>query len=160
MRRGSARSHASQGPHVAARPPGQRQLRVGEELRHALAWILEKGDIRDPALASRAVTVTEVQVSPDLRNATVFVVPLGGGEDAEAETLEGLRRVKPFLRHELARRITLRHVPDLGFELDTSFDTADRIEALLHRPDVARDLDHESGDEGPDAPESGKDDGA
>lgn len=156
MRRGAGRST---GPHVSARAPGQRQLRVGEELRHALAWTLERGDIRDPALAGRPVTVTEVRVSPDLRNATVYVVPLGGGEAAEAETLEGFKRVKPFLRHELARRVKLRHVPDLSFALDDTFDAADRIDALLHSPDVARDLDHER-DGDTETPESGRRDGA
>ncbi|MBB4286195.1 30S ribosome-binding factor RbfA [Roseospira goensis] len=136
MRRDPARSAA----HLQGRPQSQRQLRVGEELRHALAWTLEEGNIRDPALADTPVTITEVRVSPDLRNATVFCLPLGGGTDAEAAVLEGLRRVKPFLRHRIADRVRLRHVPDLSFATDTSFDTADRIEAILHSPEVARDV--------------------
>jgi len=115
-------------------------LRIGEELRHALAWILERGDIRDPALAERPVTVTEVRVSPDLRNATVFVVPLGGGDTAVTDVLDGFKRVKSFLRHELARKVKLRYVPDLSFAVDDTFDAADRIEEILHSPDVARDL--------------------
>jgi ribosome-binding factor A len=95
------------------REPSQRQLRVGEELRHMIASILERGDIRDGDVAGRPVTVTEVTVSPDLRNATVFVVPLGGGD--VASLLAGLKRAKPFLRHELARKVQLRLVPDLAF---------------------------------------------
>jgi ribosome-binding factor A len=120
------------------RSPSQRQLRVGEELRHAIANILERGDIRDPDVAGRPVTVTEVSVSPDLRNATVFVVPLGGGE--VGSLLTGLKRVRPFLRHEVARMVQLRVVPDLSFVADTTFDNASRIENLLHSPEVARDL--------------------
>ncbi|MBB4264504.1 30S ribosome-binding factor RbfA [Roseospira visakhapatnamensis] len=161
MRRDATRSASSQ---RTARPPGQRQLRVGEELRHALAWTLERGDIRDPALAGRPVTVTEVRVSPDLRNATVYVVPLGGGDMAEAEVLAGFKRVKSFLRHELAHKVNLRHVPDLTFAVDETFDTADRIEAILHRPDVARDLDRDHPDRvgdgpAPEAADSGRCDG-
>ncbi|MQX38374.1 30S ribosome-binding factor RbfA [Roseospira navarrensis] len=136
MRRDPARSSQR----AAGRPRSQRQLRVGEELRHALAWTLEEGNIRDPALAGTPVTITEVRVSPDLRNATVFCMPLGGGEAAEAEVLAGLRRVKPFLRHAVAERVRMRHVPDLTFATDTSFDEADRIEAILHSPQVARDI--------------------
>lgn len=120
------------------KPPSQRQLRVGEELRHAIANILERGDIRDPDLAGRAITVTEVRVSPDLRNATVFVVPLGGGE--VSPILQGLRRARPFLRHAIAQAVELRVVPDLAFEADTSFDQASRIDALLRSPEVRRDL--------------------
>jgi len=136
MRRDPARS----AKRSAGRPQTQRQLRVGEELRHALAWTLEKGNIRDPAVAGTPVTITEVRVSPDMRNATVFCMPLGGGEAAEAEILEGLRRVRPFLRHEMATRVQMRHVPDLTFAIDTSFDAVDRIEAILHSPEVARDV--------------------
>lgn len=119
--------------------PSQRQLRVGEELRHALAQIFERGDVRDPDVAARAVTVTEVSVSPDLRQATVFVVPLGGGDNAPL--LAGLKRARPFLRQALARMVKLRVVPDLAFAADTSFDRAQRIDALLDSPEVRRDLD-------------------
>lgn len=131
------------------KPPSQRQLRVGEELRHAIATILERGDIRDPDVAGRSVTVTEVSVSPDLHNATVFVVPLGGGETAGL--LAGLKRVRPFLRHEVARMVQLRVAPDFSFVADTTFDTASRIEALLHSPDVLRDVESgHGGDSDPD----------
>ena len=120
------------------KPPSQRQLRVGEELRHAVAAVIERGDFRDPDLQGRAITVTEVRVSPDLRNATVFVVPLGGGD--VAPIVGGLKRARAFLRHEIAKAVELRSVPDLFFEPDTTFDEASRIDALLRSPQVRRDL--------------------
>ena len=108
-----------------AKAPSQRQLRVGEELRHALAWILERGDIRDPGLAGVAVTVTEVRVSPDLRNATAFVMPLGG--DHVPSVVEALNRAAPFVRRQLGKAVKLRRLPALDFVADTSFDEAGRI---------------------------------
>jgi ribosome-binding factor A len=145
------------------RAPSQRQLRVGEELRHAIANILERGDIRDPDVAGRPVTVTEVAVSPDLRKATVFVVPLGGGDSSGV--LAGLKRVRPYLRHEIARLVQLRLVPDLAFAADVSFDQASRIEALLNSPEVRRDVANRSDDDDIDdgssaAGPEGRDDGA
>jgi len=130
-----SRSEPGGGPHE----PSQRQLRVGAELRHALARILERGEIRDPAVAGRSVTVTEVRVSPDLRRVTVFVVPLGGGD--AGPLLDGLKRAAPFLRHEIARLVQLRVLPEFSFAADTSFDRAERIEQLLNSPAVRRDLD-------------------
>lgn len=121
-----------------AKAPGQRQLRVGEEIRHALSSILEREHLRDPALSGVSLTVTEVRPSPDLRHARVYIVPLGGGDPAPV--LEGLRRVKPFLRRELAGRLTMKFIPDLIFAADHSFDEAERIGRLLHKPEVARDL--------------------
>lgn len=121
------------------RAPSQRQLRVGEELRHVLAEVLQRGDFRDPALQSMNVTVTEVRVSPDLRNATAFVTPLGGGGDP-AETVAALRRAAPFFRSQVAKAMRLRHAPTIGFEPDTSFDYASHIGTLLQDPDVRRDL--------------------
>ena len=121
------------------KPPSQRQLRVGEEMRHILARIIERGEFRDPDLAGKAITVTEVRTSPDLSNATVFIVPLGGGDCTAI--LAGLKRAKAFLRHEMGRQLQLRVVPNLSFEPDVSFDEASRIEAILRSPDVARDLD-------------------
>ena len=121
------------------RTPGQRQLRVGEELRHALADILGRGELRDPELAGRTVTVTEVRISPDLKNATAFVMPLAGAH--EAEVMAALRRSAGHLRAVVAHRLQLRHAPILGFELDRSFDYAGRIGRLLHQPEVQRDLD-------------------
>jgi ribosome-binding factor A len=126
-----------------ARAPGQRQLRVGEELRHAIAHVIERGELRDPDLQGRGITVTEVRVSPDLRNATIFVTPLGGG-DCRA-ILAGLGRATPFLRHELGRMVQLRMVPDLHFLADTSFDEAGHIDSLLRSPQVSRDLESDDG---------------
>lgn len=128
--------------------PSQRQLRVGEELRHALAHILERGEVHDPGLAGAPVTVTEVRVSPDLRNATAFIMPLGGSADAAA--VEALTRAKGFIRRRLAEMVRLRIMPAFSFHLDASFDEAGHIEALLRRPEVARDL----------APEAEEDPGA
>ena len=121
-----------------ARPPSQRQLRVGEELRHLLAELLRPGELRDPALREANVTVTEVRLSPDLRNATAFVMPLGG-EKAD-EIMAGLRRSAPFLKARIAKIVELRQAPNIAFAFDTAFDTAARMSALLHRPEVERDL--------------------
>ncbi len=118
--------------------PGQRQLRIGEEIRHVLARIFERETLRDPALANVRLTVTEVRPSADMRHARVYVVPLGGGQmDA---ILEGLKRVKPYLRREMAAQLSLRYIPDLSFASDNSFDEAAHILTLLHKPEVARDL--------------------
>jgi len=122
----------------AGRSPTQRQLRVGEELRHLLAGILARHELRDPALHDATITVTEVRISPDLKNATAFVMPLGGAH--VPEVLAALERGAGFMRGLIARAIDLRYVPALRFALDTTFDHASRIEALLHRPDVERDI--------------------
>ncbi len=120
------------------KPAGQRQLRVGEELRHALAVVFERGHLRDPALSGVSVTVTEVRISPDLRNATVFVMPLGG-DDVDG-VVEALGRAGPFLRGEIARSVKLRYVPRLSFQADATFEQASLIDNLLSDPTVARDL--------------------
>ena len=133
------------------RGPSPRQLRVGEELRHALIEVLQRGELRDPHLAEARVTVTEVRMSPDLRAATAFVVPFGGG-DARS-LVKALNHAAPFLRGRLGQAVELRLVPTLRFEADRSFDVAERIERLLHDPAVARDL-------APGADEDGNDDGA
>jgi len=125
-------------PRHRTKAPGQRQLRVGEEIRHVLAHIFERETLRDPALSGVRLTVTEVRPSADLRTARVYVVPLGGG-DMKA-ILEGLARVKPFLRREMASRVDFRFIPDLSFAADNSFDEAAHILTLLHKPEVARDL--------------------
>ncbi len=109
--------------------PSQRQLRVGEELRHALTRILARGGLRDPDLVDASITVTEVRVSPDLKNATAFVTPFGGG-DAEA-LARACRRAASFFRHEIAREVELRVVPTITFQPDRTFDQAKRIDALL-----------------------------
>jgi ribosome-binding factor A len=122
----------------------QRQLRVGEELRHALAQLLRPGELRDPALTDANITVTEVQVSPDLGNATAFVMPLGG--TSAADIIAGLRRSAPFLKGRIARTVKLRRVPNLTFALDSAFDSAARIAAILHSEPVERDLRDKDGD--------------
>jgi ribosome-binding factor A len=120
------------------RSVAQRRLRVGEELRHALSGILRRGECRDPALRDASVAVTEVRLGSDLRNATVFVMPLGGAN--ATEIVAGLKRSTAFLKRQVAREVVLRYTPNLIFELDLSFDQADRITALLARPEVERDL--------------------
>ena len=122
----------------SAKQPSQRQRRVNELLRHALAEMMLRDEIRDDDLKGVSITVTEVEVSPDLRNARVYMVPLGG--DNQEAVLEALRRHARFLRGELARRVTLKFSPALSFELDTKFDTSDRVDALLRSEKVARDL--------------------
>ena len=122
--------------------PTQRQLRVGEEIRHALSEIMRRASFRDTELADLAITVTEVRVSPDLRNATVFVLPLAG----EAEPMvAGLNRASAYLRGQLGKAVRLKYLPALNFVFDKSFEEASRIETIMHRPEVARDL---AGDDG------------
>jgi ribosome-binding factor A len=123
------------------RTPGQRQLRVGEEIRHLLADLLERGNMRDPDLREASITVTSVDVSPDLRNATAFVMPLGGHD--EKRLMAAMRRAAPWFRARVGERAGLRYAPEIRFELDRTFDEADRIGALLRRPDVARDIKDE-----------------
>ena len=120
-------------------------MRVGEEIRHLLAQQLRPGELRDPALREANITVTEVRLSPDLRNATAYVMPLAGAN--AGEIMEG--RSAPFLKARLARELDLRHVPKLVFALDKTFDDAERIAALLASPEVERDLqaDVEDGDD-------------
>ena len=120
------------------RPPTQRQLRVGEELRHALVEVFERDELRDPVLRDRAITFSEVRLGSDLRSATVFISPLGGGD--AGEIVEALSRAASFLRGAVAKRVQLRYMPSLNFAYDESFDQADRIDALLRRPAIARDL--------------------
>jgi len=129
------------------RAPSQRQLRVGEELRHVLAEILHRDALRDPVLKDLSITVSEVRPSADMRQATAFVMPLGGAGDP-AEVIVALNRAAPFLSREVGRRITMRYTPSLHFTLDTAFDEAQRIDALLRQPGVARDLKRERGDDG------------
>lgn len=118
--------------------PSQRQLRVGEMLRHTLSAILRNTEIRDPDLTGISVTVTQVKPSPDMRHATVFVEPLGG-INAPA-VLAALNRHRGFLRGELGRTIELKFTPELRFLEDTSFAEAERIETILHSEKVARDI--------------------
>jgi ribosome-binding factor A len=128
----------------SAATPGQRPLRVGEEIRHALSHILtyEADRLSDPDLYGKSVTVTEVRISHDLRSATAFVVPLGAtvhGFDA-APLIKALNRASGYFRGLLAREVRLQFSPTIRFKLDESFDEASRIQAVLHDPAVARDL--------------------
>jgi len=122
--------------------PSQRALRAGELVRHALAEILARGDVHDPVIETHLITVPEVSMSPDLRLATVYVMPLGG-QDATA-VLEALDRNKRYLRGEVAHRVNLKFAPDIRFRIDERFDEAERIERLLRSPQVRRDLDSDS----------------
>ena len=127
------------------RGPSQRQLRVGEVLRHALSDILTRGEIRDPDLEGISVTVTQVKPSPDMRHATVFCEPLGGRN--VATVLAALNRHKGFIRGHLGKMITLKFTPDLRFVEDTSFAEAEKIETILKSDRVARDLHSEDEDD-------------
>ena len=119
----------------------QRQLRVGEQVRHAIAEILAQGSVHDADLEGHIITVPEVRMSPDLKLATVYVMPLGG-RDTEI-VLAALERNKKFLRGEVARRVNLKFAPDLRFRVDERFDEAERIEKLLRTPAVQKDLEQD-----------------
>ena len=119
--------------------PSVRQLRVGEELRHALAEVLGRGELRDPKLRGRAITVTEVRASPDLKRATAFVTPLGD-ESTDPDILTALGRASSYLQGEIGRRIRLKFTPRLLFEFDDRFEYASKIDNLLRKPGVSRDL--------------------
>ena len=138
MRRRQFDRRQAQGGDELDRGAGQRRHRVGEELRHVLSQILGDGRCRDPALRGASISVTEVRLSPDLRNASVYVMPLGGAN--AAQIVAGLKRSTPFLRALVAGELSLRYAPALVFALDSTFDQADRISALLSRPEVERDL--------------------
>ncbi len=116
----------------------QRQLRVGELIRHELADMLSRGGIHDPVIEAHMITVPEVRMSPDLRLATVYIMPLGG-RDEEA-VLEALERNKRYVRGEISRRVNLKFAPEIRFRIDERFDEAERIEKLLRTPEVQRDL--------------------
>ena len=131
MPRHHHRDHATSGP-------SQRQLRVGELIRHALAEMLSRGEVHDPTIESHMITIPEVAMTADLRLATIYVMPLGG-RDAKP-VLEALERNKKFLRGEIAHRINLKFAPDLRFRFDERFDEAERIEKILRTPQVQRDL--------------------
>jgi ribosome-binding factor A len=134
------------GHHKRDSSPGgsQRQLRVGEIVRHAVADILAQGGVHDPDLEGHIITVPEVRMSPDLKLATVYVMPLGG-KDTD-KVIDALARNKKFLRGEVAHRVNLKFAPDLRFRTDERFDEAERIEKLLRTPAVQRDLKPESDD--------------
>jgi len=124
--------------HTTPQGPSQRQLRVGEELRHSIAAILMRDELHDPDLAGISITVSEVRPSADMKHATVFVTTLNG--DKMDTVLPALRRAASFLRGQVAKTVRLRHTPQLSFQADTSFDYAQKINTLMHRDVIARDL--------------------
>jgi len=113
----------------SGKAPSQRQLRVGEELRQALAQMFERGDLHDPALAGKSITVTEIKISPDLKNATAYVTPLGGGD--AVKIVEALNHAKSYIRTALARSVHLRFAPRISFMADTAFDYSDHMGDVL-----------------------------
>jgi ribosome-binding factor A len=131
------RDHSSGGP-------SQRALRVGELIRHALSEMLTRGDIHDPVLEGHLVTVPEVRMSPDLRMATIYIMPLGGRN--MDQVLEAFERNKRYLRGEIAHAVNLKFAPEIRFRVDERFDEAERIEKLLRTPAVQRDLKRDSDD--------------
>jgi ribosome-binding factor A len=123
------------------KPPSQRQLRVGELIRHALAEMLTRGDVHDPVLEGTLITVPEVRMTADLRLATIYVMPLGGKD--QQKVLEAFSRNKKFLRSEIAHHVNLKFAPDIRFLIDERFGEAERIEKLLRTPEVRRDLERD-----------------
>jgi ribosome-binding factor A len=124
-----------------AKPPSQRQLRVGELIRHKLAEMLVRGDIHDDTLASHVVTVPEVRLSPDLKLATAYVVTLGDRDTKEV--IEALNRHQRFIRGEIAHAVNLKFAPDIRFRRDETFEEASRIDELLASPKVRQDVDED-----------------
>jgi ribosome-binding factor A len=125
--------------------PSQRALRAGEVIRHAIADILSRGEVHDPVLEGHMITVPEVRMSPDLKLATIYVMPLGGRD--EQAVLDALERNKRFLRGEIAHRVNLKFAPEIRFRLDERFDEAERVQKLLRTPQVKRDLKGADDDE-------------
>ncbi|GAB5509649.1 MAG: 30S ribosome-binding factor RbfA [Hyphomicrobiales bacterium] len=123
--------------------PSQRQLRVGELIRHALSEVLMRGLIREPALETGLISVSEVRMSPDLKIATVFIAPIGPG-DSQA-LVKAMANNAGALRHEVTKRVSMKFAPNLRFKPDTSFDTYGKIDAILRSPEVARDTDPHRG---------------
>jgi ribosome-binding factor A len=122
----------------------QRQLRVGELIRHELADMFSRGNVHDPVIEAHMITVPEVRMSPDLRLATIYVMPLGGRD--VKNVIEALERNTRYVRGEIARRVNLKFAPDIRFRVDERFDEAERIEKLLRTPVVQRDLHGEKDD--------------
>lgn len=126
--------------------PSQRQLRVGELIRRTLAEILQRGETGDPELDAVSITVSEVRVSPDLRHATAYVMPLGG-ENAEG-VVEALNRNRGQIRRVVSSGLTLKHSPEIGFAVDATFEQAERTRLLLESEAVRRDIEKDEDDDG------------
>lgn len=124
--------------------PNQRQLRVGERIRHILAQIMLQGNLHDPALAqANLISVTAVDIGPDLKNATAYVMPLGGKN--AGPIVEALNRAAGYFRSQMAPELDLRYTPRVSFRIDNSFDEADRVSRLLNQERVQRDLNAPDG---------------
>jgi ribosome-binding factor A len=121
--------------------PSQRMLRMGELVRHALAEIFSRGDVHDPVLETHVITIPEVAMTPDLRHATAYIMPLGGKD--ERAVLEALNRHKKYMRGVIAKKLQAKFTPDLHFRIDERFDRAEKIDKLLRQPEVQRDLKRE-----------------
>ena len=134
--------HVENYPRRASKHPSQRQLRVGELIRHAVTQVFERGEVHDPEITGKSITVTEVRMSPDLKLATAYVMPLGGEDDVAV--VEALDRVAPFLRRRIGGFVALKFLPKLTFVADETFNHASRIDALLR--EVRRE---NGGDDGP-----------
>ncbi len=126
---------------IDGKAQSQRQLRVSEQIRHALAWVFERGEMRDPELNGIVITITEVRISPDLRNATVYIFLRNNSDSTQIrKALSVLSKASPFLRKRVADTVYLRKIPKLNFCVDNSFDNAIYVNNLLSKPLVARDL--------------------
>ena len=133
--------------HERASGPSQRLLRVGEQVRHALSELLQRGEIRDDLLEKTVVSISEVRMSPDLKGATAFVAPLGAADDEAV--VEAFNRNARFIRGRMGPALRqMKYMPEFRFRLDTSYDNFAKIDRLLRSPEVARDLDKENGNEG------------
>ncbi len=135
----------SRAHHSNSAEPSQRMLRVAELIRHSMAELLARGDVLDPVLETHVVTVPRVRMSPDLKLATIFVMPLGGQDTTEV--IAALERNKKFLRGEVVRRVNLKFAPDIRFRMDESFENAARIDALLNSAKVRSDLEGDAQDD-------------
>ena len=130
-----------------SRPPSQRQLRVGELVRHALTQLLQRGEVPDPVIEKTVISITEVSMSPDLKIATVFISPLGVGDPQPI--IKALAAHQKLIRGRLSPALSqMKYMPEFRFRADTSFDNYARIDALLHREEVARDLDKDDAEGG------------
>lgn len=130
---------------TSANGPSQRQLRIGEQVRHALSDLLQRGEVRDDLVESAVISVSEVRMSPDLKIATAFVSPLGAPDDAAV--VEALNRHVRFIRGRVSPALRqMKYMPEFRFRLDTSYDNMARIDALLRSPEVARDLEEDDED--------------
>ncbi|MCC6203916.1 MAG: 30S ribosome-binding factor RbfA [Hyphomicrobiales bacterium] len=125
--------------------PSQRMLRVGEQVRHALSDMLQRGEVRDDLIETTVISVSEVRMSPDLKIATAFVSPLGAKDDAAV--VDALNRNARFIRGRVSPALRqMKYMPEFRFRLDTSYDNMAKIDELLRSPEVARDLDKDSED--------------